>query len=87
MLTKDDLWIDAKQGTDRAGRPFGYIGTEEKYVDSDGDRVTYCGWFFTWSPDRDKMVESMELDETENHRESIPLSLATELLRDYLRGQ
>lgn len=90
-LTTSDLWTDLNQGRDKSERAFGHIGTNETYTDDDGDDVTYCGWFFTW-PGRgpakeltqaqiEGMIDSLERDETESHREAIPHSLAIDALR------
>lgn len=90
-LTTSDVWVDLNQGRGKDERAFGYVGTDETYSDDDGDDVTYCGWFFTWpghDPAREltrdeieSMVDSLEEDETESHRESIPHSVAVESLR------
>lgn len=101
-LTTSDLWTDLIQGRDKQGRDkkeraFGYVGTDETYTDEDGDDVAYCGWFFTW-PDRDPakeltrdqiegMIDSLERDETESHREAIPRSLAVEALRGEIESR
>ena len=88
-LTISDLWIDHNQGLQHDGRAFGYIGTAAEYADADGDDVTYCGWFFSWPSDhptcataaeRAAILASLELDETEQHREAIPQALALAVL-------
>lgn len=79
-----DLWLDGDQGTDKDDNKFGYVGTDEKYEDEDGDEVTYCGWFFTLVGSKSTIIDSLELDETESYRECIPQQLAEQKLSAYL---
>ena len=99
-LNLASLWIDKNQGVTnthtgdaRRNRAYGYIGTKAEYTDEDGDRQGYCGWFFTWpglepgqvtEAEVESMVESLELDEAELHRRTIPRHLAERMLRTKL---
>jgi hypothetical protein len=92
-LAISNLWYDANQGLDADDRAFGYIGTNEETVDTDGDDCEYCGWFFTWPGKRaivttaaevEAVVASLETDETARHLPIIPQELVEAKLREKL---
>jgi hypothetical protein len=92
-LVLQDLWLDANQGTDVDDKAFGFVGTDEYYEDHNGDDLTYCGWFFTWPTQRAKItseaerqavIDSLEIDETERHKKEIPHELVVKKLEAYL---
>lgn len=88
-----DLWLDANQGETKGGCAFGYIGTDESTTDADGDDCEYCGWFFTWpgasakvtsEEQLERVVDSLETDETASHLPAITHALAEQRLRKML---
>jgi len=85
-IRKKDCWIDMNQGESNGRNAFGYIGNKERV----------CGWFFDYSNESaevrstaeiEKIIETLNQDETEKHLDALPYSWAEQLLRKKLEDK
>lgn len=86
QITKKSLFLDANQGETKHGKAFGFIGTN--LMDN------YQGWFFDWPSacpaiktveERNRVINSLNADETCPCEPQIPYRFARLKLQKYLR--